>query len=194
MSTPAPSKVRMNVDEFLAWAAGQPGGRYELVDGEVVGMSPERALHNLVKLEVAVALREGVKRAGVACTVFTDGISVVIDDRNTREPDAAVQCGSEVDLNALSLTSPMIMVEVLSPSTEQVDTETKLVEYFSVASIRHYLIVAPKKRAVIHHQRNPAGNLDTRIAYDGEITFTPPGIAVPVAALLGPAAPESGAS
>ena len=43
----------MTVQEFLAWAAAQPRGRYELVRGEVVAMAPERALHNLVKLQCA---------------------------------------------------------------------------------------------------------------------------------------------
>ena len=45
----AQSKQRMTVQEFLAWAAAQPRGRYELVRGEVVAMAPERARHNLVK-------------------------------------------------------------------------------------------------------------------------------------------------
>ncbi len=53
----AQSKPRMTVAEFLAWAAAQPRGRYELVQGEVVAMAPERARHNLVKLAVARASR-----------------------------------------------------------------------------------------------------------------------------------------
>ena len=46
-------KQRMKVPEFLAWAEAQPQGRYELVNGEVVVMAPERVRHNLVKLAVA---------------------------------------------------------------------------------------------------------------------------------------------
>jgi len=75
-------KMRMKVDEFLA--DGQAHGRYELVDGEIFAMSPERARHNLVKLAAALALRDAVRGAKLPCTVFTDGISVVIDDQNTR--------------------------------------------------------------------------------------------------------------
>jgi Uma2 family endonuclease len=185
MNAPIVPKVRMKVDEFLAWADGQAHGRYELIDGEIFAMSPERARHNLVKLAAALALRDAVRGARLPCTVFTDGISVVIDDQNTREPDASVQCGVEVDLDSMVLQAPLIVVEVVSPSSERVDTETKLVDYFSVASIYHYLIVSPEHGVVVHHRREDAGRIETRIVRDGNIALTPPGMTVPVAALLG---------
>ena len=186
MSVNTLPKSRMKVDEFLAWADAQAHGRYELVDGEIFAMSPERARHNLTKAAVYRVLDDAVKAAGLPCTVFTDGVSVVIDDQNTREPDASVQCGVDVDLDSMTLEAPMIVVEVASPSSERVDTETKLVEYFSVASIRHYLIVFSENRVVVHHRRNEGGDIATRILHEGEITLDPPGMTVPVIALLGP--------
>ena len=187
MNAPVRPKVRMNVAEFLSWSEAQSRGRYELVDGEILAMSPERARHNLVKLEVAVALRAAIAAAKLPCTVFTDGITVVIDDQNTREPDATVQCGVGVDLDSTIAAAPMVVVEVVSPSSERLDTEVKLVDYFSVASICHYLIVFSEKRVVVHHQRNDAGSIATRIAHEGEeIALNPPGMTVPVIALLGP--------
>jgi Uma2 family endonuclease len=179
-------KVRMKVDEFFAWADAQARGRYELVDGAIVAMSPERARHNLVKLAVALALRDAVLAAKLPCTVFTDGMSVVIDDQNTREPDASVQCGVDLDLNSMLLEAPMIVVEVASPTSERVDIETELVDYFSVASVSHYLIILPEQGVVVHHRRDNGGKIETRIVRDGDIALTPPGMAVPVAALLGP--------
>jgi len=175
---------RMNVTEFLAWASTQPRGRYELVRGEVVAMAPERALHNIVKLEVVLALRNAVRRAGLPCTVFTDGMTVVIDNEHSREPDAAVQCGISTDLDSMILEAPLIVAEVTSPSSERDDTGDKLVEYFSVPSIQHYLIVNPTKKVVVHHARDGGGKISTRIASDGEIDLAPPGITVPVAELL----------
>ena len=52
------------------------------------------------------------------------------------------------------LEAPLIVVEVVSPSSERDDSDAKLVDYFSVASIQHYLIVFSEKRVVVHHQRN----------------------------------------
>ena len=86
------------------------------------------------------------------------------------------------------IESPLIVVEVVSPSSERDDIAAKLVDYFSVASIRHYLIIFSEKRVVVHHQRNEHGTLDTRIVHDGDIALSPPGMTGPVAALLGPSA------
>jgi Uma2 family endonuclease len=186
MNAPAVPKVRMNVDEFLTWAEGQPQGHFELVDGEVIAMSPEQLRHNLVKLEVALALREGVRAAKLPCVVFTDGATVVINDHTAREPDASVQCGVVTDLSAMILQAPVIVVEVVSPSSERDDSGVKLIEYFSVPSIQHYLIVYPEQDAIVHHRRSETG-IDTRIAHAGEdIDLSPPGITVAVTALLGP--------
>jgi Uma2 family endonuclease len=186
MSATALPKKRMKVPEFLAWAEAQPGGRYELVDGEIVAMAPKRERHNLLKAAVYRALDDAVNAAKLPCTVFTDGVGIVINDETVREPDASVQCGAELNLDAMTLEAPMIVAEVASPSSERHDTHAKLIEYFSIRSIRHYLIILPEKRVLVHHQRNDRGTIDTRIARDGEIDLTPPGMPVSVAAMLGP--------
>jgi Uma2 family endonuclease len=180
----AQPKIRMTVPEFLAWASAQPRGRYELVRGQVVAMAPERARHNVVKFAVARALDDAVKRAGLPCTVFTDGMTVVIDNEHSREPDAAVQCGVATDLDSMILEAPLIVVEITSPSSERDDTGDKLVEYFSVPSIRHYLIVNPMKKVVVHHARGEDGGIATRILNGGQLDIAPPGITVPVSELL----------
>lgn len=174
----------MTVAEFLAWASAQPRGRYELVAGEVVAMAPERARHNLVKSAVARALDDAVKRTGLPCTVFTDGMTVVIDNEHSREPDAAVQCGAATNLDSMVLEVPLIVVEITSPSSERDDTGEKLVEYFSVPSIRHYLIVNPRKKVVVHHGRDESRQIATRILKSGQLDLTPPGLTVPVGELL----------
>ena len=174
---------RMTVAEFLAWASAQPRGRYELVRGEVVAMAPERLRHIVVKGAVFVALRDAAKRAGLPCTVFPDGATVVIDDQHSREPDAAVQCGAAFNPDSAILEEPLIVVEVTSPSSERDDTGEKLVEYFSVPSIHHYLIVNPVKKVVIHHARQ-GGAISTRIVSSGEIDLIPPGMRAPVAEML----------
>src|SRR5262245_19115491 len=175
---------RMTVTEFLAWASAQARGRYELVQGEVVAKAPERALHNYVKGEVFLALKDAVKRAKLPCMVFTEGMTVVIDEEHAREPDAAVQCGVAFNPDTMILEAPLVVVEITSPSSERDDTGEKLVEYFSVPGIHHYLIVNPAKKVVVHHARGQGGDILTRIASSGVIDLTPPGMTVPVAELL----------
>jgi Uma2 family endonuclease len=174
----------MTSEEFIDWAMHQPSGRYELVAGRVVAMAPERTRHNLAKAKVWKALSEAVESAGLPCTVCTDGMTVVIDEHHSREPDAAIQCDRAPDPDAVVLDAPVLVVEVISPSSERDDTGAKLVEYFSVASIRHYLIVNPEKRVVVHHERDGA-DIRTRIVGDaGDLHIEPPGFAVSAAALL----------
>lgn len=175
---------RMTVAEFLEWAESQPEGDFELVDGQVVAMVQERALHNLAKMAVARALQDAVGAAGLSCIVYTDGMTVEITEHTARGPDAIVQCNEPVDLDSMVVRNPLIVVEVVSPTSERRDTDAKLVEYFSVSSIMHYLIVFPHKRVVVHHQRGSQDRIETALVRSGEIILRPPGIVVPIDAIL----------
>ena len=174
---------RMTVTEFLDWAKAQPSGRYELVDGQVVAMSPERARHNLAKARLWRALTDAVERADLPCTVFTDGMTVVIDQHRSCEPDAAIQCGDTMSLDSVVLDEPLVVVDVVSPSSGLDDTGV-LVDYFSVPSIQHYLVVDPEKRTIVHHSRL-ASDIRTRILDEaGDLSLDPPGLTMPAIDLL----------
>ncbi len=175
---------RMTVAEFLDWASTQPRGRYELVQGEVVAMAPERQRDVRVKGAVFPALGDAVARAGPPYTVFPDGATVEIDNDHSREPDAAVQANAAGNPDSVILDAPVIVVQVTSPSSERDDTGDKVVEYFSVPSIQHYLIVNPVEKLVIHHECSQGGGSVPSVVRSGEIDLTPPGITVPVAGLL----------
>jgi Uma2 family endonuclease len=109
-----------------------------------------------------------------------------------REPDASVQCGGKLNLDAMTIDAPLIVAEVASPSSERLDTHGKLIEYFSVQSIRHYLVVLPEQDVVVHYRRSDGEAIDTRIGRDGVIDLTRPGMTVPVADLLGSSSPGLG--
>jgi Uma2 family endonuclease len=181
--TAEPSPGRITAAEFLTWASAQPKGRYELVRVEPVRLPPETAGHRLTKGGVSRALGDAVKRAGLPYYVFGSGAAVVVDDEHVRNPDGSVQSKASTDLDAVTLDEPLIVVEVLWPSHRS-ETEDKLVEYFSVPSIRHYLVVHPMRKIVIHHGGGQDGRIVTYILNDSEIDLTPPGITMQVADLL----------
>jgi Uma2 family endonuclease len=187
MDTPQPAPPRrMNVDEFLAWAMGQPEGqRYELEDGYVVTSSAERVAHARMKARVHRQLEDAIARAGLPCEALPDGPAVPIDEWTTWEPDALVRCGEALPGDAVKVTDPLIVVEVQSPSTGTRDATTKLVDYFRIASVRHYLIAHPGKRVVVHHAR-AAGEtgIATQIVGSGPLRLDPPGLELDVAALF----------
>jgi Uma2 family endonuclease len=157
------------------------------VRGEPVRLPPETAGHCLTKGAVSWALHAAVERAGLPYYAFGSGLAVVVDEEHVRDPDGSVQSKAGTDLDAVTLDEPLIVVEVIWPP-ERGEGSDKLVEYFSVPSIQHYLIVNPTKKVVVHHTRGEAGRISTHIARSGEIDLTPPGMKVPVTELL----PEAG--
>lgn len=164
-------------EEFRNWAARQPRGRYERLDGRVVAMSPERIGHALVKGRVWRALDRALLDAGAACVAIPDGATVEIDDGTEYEPDVVVTCGETLDLEAVAAPRPVIVVEVTSPSTRAVDAGSKLADYFRLPSVQHYLIVSARRREAIHHARK-GDAIETRIVTAGTIALDPPGVSV----------------
>ena len=171
--------LHMTGDEFIVWAMDQPEGkRYELVAGEVVSMSPERVGHGRTKFRFARRFAEAIEMGQLSCEVFVDGVSVRVDADTLYEPDAMVRCGPPIDDNATEITDPVILVEVVSPSSRKRDSGSKLEDYFRIPSVRHYLIVKTENQAIIHHSRDEAGTITTHIVRDGAIQLDPPGLTV----------------
>ncbi len=166
----------MTVEEFVDWARAQPEGRYELANGEVVAMAPERIAHARLKAELWLALRDAIAAKNLPCEALLDGAGVRIDDTTLYIPDAIVYCGERLLGDQLLVPAPVIVVEILSPSTSDVDTGGKLEGYFRLASVSHYLIVKADRRAIIHHRRGNDGSVATRIITQGAFELDPPGI------------------
>jgi Uma2 family endonuclease len=174
----------MNVQEYLAWAdteAERP--RTELINGQIVAMSPERAAHNRAKIAVFLALHRAVGAARLDCEVMTDGMTVQIDDHTAYEPDALVYCGEKLSPASMIVRNPVIVVEILSPNTAHTDTSAKLIGYLKLPSVAHYLVLDPEARSVTHHARERA----PKTLATGTLRLDPPGLALAVDDMFGPA-------
>jgi Uma2 family endonuclease len=173
---------RMTVEEFLAWLEERPDDvRYELAAGEPVAMAPERAAHARRKAEVWLALRDAIKAADLPCEALPDGLTVKIDDHTAYEPDALVHCGEALPDDTVITPAPLIVVEVLSPTTRARDAGAKLADYFRLPSVRHYLLVRTDRPTVIHHRRGDSDVIETRIVTAGALDLDPPGITLDLA-------------
>lgn len=183
MNAPLPKPpLRMSREEFRRWAEAQPRGRFERVAGEVIAMAPERAAHNRVKQRVWRALDAAVRAAGLRCEAFGDGMTVEIGEDYDYEPDALVNRGDRLPADVVAAPNPVVVVEVLSPSSRSTDTGAKLADYFRVPSIRHYLVLQAGLRQVIHHRRGAGGaDIETRVLVDGSVRLDPPGFEVAIA-------------
>ncbi len=175
-------KDRMTVEEYLVWSEAQEG-RYELINGVVYAQASERAAHAETKLSVTLALRKDIRSKGLDCYAMVDGMAVQVGAETVYEPDALVYCGPKLPPDALLVDRPVIVVEVLSPSSGRNDLGRKLAGYFAVPSIRHYLFVDPDERLVLHHERREDGVVMTHILRDGAITLDSPGLEVALSEL-----------
>jgi Uma2 family endonuclease len=187
-------KYKMTADEFLAWAETLPkeAGRFELWDGEVIvkhgpvgQQNAERSQHWEVKGATFAALRDAIKRAGLPCHAAIDGASVRFANDKLVEPDVLVYCGEKVPRDVLEVPNPVIVVEVLSPSTQTMDLGVKLQGYFALPSLHHYIVIDPDRPLLIHHKRGTGDAIETRIASGNALQLDPPGLELDLAEVLG---------
>ena len=85
----------------------------------------------------------------------------------------------------LEVPNPVIVGEVLSPSTRKFDMGDKMSGYFTLPSLHHYLIVDPDRSLLIHHRRGSGTEPDTEIVTSPSLRLDPPGIDVDLTEVLG---------
>jgi Uma2 family endonuclease len=175
---------RLTAEEFIAWAIEQPSGRYELVGGTVHAMAPERVNHARAKGDAAMALQAAIEGSGLPCEAFIAGIALLVNEQTVYEPDVMVRCGPCLPGNAVKVTDPVIVVEVISPWSRGLDTGVKLEGYLVVPSVRHCLVVNTESRTVIHYHRDEEGAIGLRLLRDGILALDPPGIEIEVRELF----------
>ena len=182
-----PAERLLTVDAFLDWASARDG-KFELHDGRPVAMSPERVRHAGGKTRTAVALTLAIDRGGLPCRVYVDGITVRVRRDRAFVPAVLVVCPAPPP-DVVDIDNPLIVVEVLSPSTAEADQSLKLEGYLSLPSLAHYLILDPVRRVVIHHAREDGERAATRILHAGSLRLDPPGIEIAVEDLFEPESP-----
>ena len=158
---------------------------WERVGGEAIPMAPERIAHVRLKTRIWAALDRAIRDANLHCEAPGDGVTIEVDADTDYEPDAVVNCGPPLPPDATAATTPVVVVEVLSPSPAAIDSGEKLADYFRVPSIQHYLIVRSRRREIIHHRRSGPDIL-ARVVRDGTLLLDPPGIRIGIAEIYGP--------
>ena len=133
--------------------------RYEYFDGEVVCMSGGSIEHSTIAINVAGTLREGLK--GRPCRVLSSDVRLKVPKAFPyRYPDVVVVCGQllvEKIQGQVMLVNPLLIVEVLSPSTEAYDRGRKFTAYQSIESFQEYLLVAQDRPYVTRYVRQTDG-------------------------------------
>ena len=136
---------------FLHWVQRQEGGRYEFKDGRVV-MHPGSTLrHGRIITGFVTAFSSRLDPT--VCTVVPTDVAVEIGE-DIRYPDVLVMKNVKGDDLDVSTSAPVILVEVLSPSSMGRDLNVKLAEYTSLASLEVYIVASQDEPIVWVWQRD----------------------------------------
>ena len=142
------------IDAFLDWERREPE-RYEYVGGVVRLMSGGSANHDLVSMNIAGELRERLR--GTDCRVHGSKLKVRSPSGDSMYPDCFVRCGPH-DGQAQVVDDPVIVVEVLSPATEQHDLTRKRWAYQSIPGLHTLLLVDPDTPRIEQSTRQNDGS------------------------------------
>ncbi len=148
----------VTVAEFNAFTAAQPDDtRWELVDGHILAMTNPNEDHGQIAYALGAALRDAAKQKG--CRVNIGGLRVQasadMDATMATIPDITVRCGERVGRHWI--TDPVIVVEVLSPSTMDFDRGLKLDFYKSFPTMLDIVLLYQDQIRVEHYRREADG-------------------------------------
>lgn len=115
--------------------------RHEYIGGQVYGMSGGSEAHNAICLNIASAIRQHLR--GKPCKAFMADMKLrlnIAEDDIFYYPDVMVSCDPS-DNEKYYKTQPVLIVEVLSPSTERLDRREKFLSYIGLSSLKEYVLV-----------------------------------------------------
>ena len=150
-------KKRYTPEEYLAIDRQAPF-KSEYHAGEIFAMAGASEEHNIITVNLTVAL--GSQLRGGSCRPFAADMRVRVGPADLYAyPDVVVVCGERryADEQRDVLLNPTVIIEVLSPGTEDYDRGDKFTGYRYLDSLQEYLLVAQDRPHVEHYTRQPDG-------------------------------------
>ncbi len=132
--------VRLTVEEYLAWEETN-FEKHEYIDGEVRCMAGAKGPHNRIMTNTNTAI--GRQLDDSDCFLLSSEMRVKAAETRYVYPDLSAVCGEEeyARENEMELVNPVLVIEVTSPSTIDIDRGEKMDFYLEVPSIQSYLII-----------------------------------------------------
>jgi Uma2 family endonuclease len=168
MGLPAERK-RMSPEEYLAFERASDV-KHEYADGEVFDMSGGTMAHSHIAANLILELGTGLR--GRPCRVLTSDMRIGIPSSSRYlYPDASVVCGRPEfeDETRDVLRNPVVVIEVLSDSSEAYDRGDKFEQYRSLTSTKEYVLASQKTPRIEVFTRQPEGSWLLRVYGPGEV-------------------------
>lgn len=147
MTAPA-HHIRYSLEDYLTLEESS-NVKHEFLDGQIYGMAGGTPEHAALKAAITGLLFAQIR--GTRCRAHDSDLRIrVVGTGLITYPDLTVVCGpSERDPgDANAITNPQLIVEVLSPSTEEYDRGDKFEHYKRIAALQQYVLVSPRERRI----------------------------------------------
>ncbi len=166
----------MSLDEFLQWEERQ-GLRYEFDGFQPMAMTGGTSEHSAIQRNLITALT--VRLRGQPCQAFGSDLKILAAG-SIRYPDAFVVC-SPIPRGTTVIADPVVVFEILSPSTATTDHIVKNQEYRDTPSIQRYVMLEQDQQAATIFER--AGDDWVGHVVSGDVRLAMPeiGIELPLA-------------
>jgi len=165
-----------SLGEFLEWEARQEL-RYEFDGVRPVAMTGGTAAHARIQFNFAAAFSR--RLTGQRCSFFGSDLKIEVDGR-IRYPDAFVVCSPVANASTV-IRDPVVIFEILSPSTSSTDRILKNREYAATPSVRRYVILEQDRVAATVFAREGADWAGHVLADDAILAMPEIGIEIPLA-------------
>jgi Uma2 family endonuclease len=134
--------------------------KHEYFDGEVFAMAGAKPNHNLINANLISELRNRIVADESTCRVYPSDQRIKIEAiEKYTYPDLSIACGNiEFDDDSIpSLLNPVVVIEILSESTEAYDRGKKFTHYRLIPSLREYVLVSQDHCQVETYMRRDVG-------------------------------------
>jgi Uma2 family endonuclease len=187
-----PATRILTAEQYLEFE-NNSNARHEYVDGQVFAMTGGTAAHAVICSNLLAIIHSHLR--GTGCRAFTNSMKVHVKAANSfYYPDIMVTCEPFVAKSTFTV-SPVVIVEVLSPSTKQIDCREKLVAYRKLESLRQYVLVHQNKMLIEVYTKGVDGSWQAsqlRRPDELALEFLPGGVlAIPVPEIYGEVEPPS---
>lgn len=130
--------------------------RHKYFEGEIFAMAGASKSHNVLAQNLAAGLRAALRGRG--CQTFMEDVRLVMKENVYYVyPDVLVTCDPADRRDAYLVRHPVLIAEILSPSTAEYDRTKKFANYQKINSLRHYLLVSQTVWVVGWLRRDEAG-------------------------------------
>ncbi len=172
-STTARARHQYTYEEYLAYER-ESALKHEYDDGEIFAMAGGSVRHNALASRMSAVL-EAARRSGCVALQSDQRLRILATGRTTY-PDASVVCGpierDPADPSGTTITNPVLLVEVLSPSTEKEDRGKKWDDCQQIPSLQEYVLVDQFSPRVERYRRLAGGTWEYSVATEGRISLS----------------------